>query len=237
MVCHSYSLTDLSCLCSSHQLYLTFQCTGCYGFMVHKFIVLIHSHYSCQPCYINCFRQKITGKLTILQLFNRSQWTQRNIKQLKSHTLSSFLRLTAWSVFAAVCCPDCKAPWGKNYINKTDLNNIYQVARNIKAKVVSLSWILVKDPPMSLSAQSHDRAAHIVWEQQLAFNQSLDKTVIYHGLYLLNNAIWLCVFIHKVAVMCSWKTAHVRPMLMQGVTRLQYHIRLSYSRVCWIVNS
>lgn len=49
-------------------------------------------------------------------------------------------------------------------------------------------------------------SARIVGEQQLAFYQGSNKTVIHHGLYLLNNAICLCEFIHIVAVMCAWKT-------------------------------
>lgn len=54
-----------------------------------------------------------------------------------------------------------------------------------------------RDPLMSHSALSHVRAAwkaaHIAGEQQLASYQHSSATVIHHALYLLNNAICLCV--------------------------------------------
>lgn len=90
-------------------------------------------------------------------------------------------------------------------------------------------WILGRDPLMSHSALSHDRAAwkaaHIAGEQQLAFYQGSNKTVIHHGLYLLNNAVCLCVYTHTVAV-----TLHMLGLCKQA----SYEIKLEFLSVCLI---
>lgn len=86
---------------------------------------------------------------------------------------------------------------------------------------LTLRWTLGRDPLMSHSALSHDRAAwkaaHIVGEQQLAFYQGSNKTVIHHGLYLLNNAICLCVYPYSGSnVYLENPTRVGRMQLMQG---------------------
>ena len=81
------------------------------------------------------------------------------------------------------------------------LSAVPMMLNSVQAKAERNDPLLGRDPSMSHSESSRDRAiwkaADIAWEHELAFYPSS----MHHGLYLFNSATCLCVFIHWVSVM------------------------------------
>lgn len=85
------------------------------------------------------------------------------------------------------------------------LSAVPMMLNSVQAKAERNDPLLGRDPSMSHSESSHDRAiwkaADIAGEHELAFYPSS----MHHGLYLFNSATCLWVFIHSVSVMCAWE--------------------------------